>query len=155
MACSRDIGWLATCSGCARIVRDFKPDVVHVHGTERFFGLLRARKLIDVPTVVSIQGLMRPFADCSWGAMTFWDSLRLSSVGEMSRNATIGADVQRLKRLAEAEDEIIQGVDAVIGRTDWDHAHARAANPKVNYFHINEMLRPEFGAAEPWSAWVA
>jgi len=135
-----------------RIVRDFKPDVVHIHGTERFFGLLRARRLIDVPTVVSIQGLLRQFKEWSWGAMSKWDALRLTGFWELSRRANLSADARRDTRNAVREDEVIRGVDAVIGRTAWDHANARDANPKVRYFHIDEMMRPEFWAAEPWSS---
>jgi glycosyltransferase involved in cell wall biosynthesis len=136
---------------CARIVREFKPDIVHVHGTERFFGLLRARGLIDVPTVVSIQGVMRQFQHWSWGSMSRWDGVRLMNFWEIARRATMAADAAHVARIAAAEEEILRGVDAVIGRTAWDQANARDVNPNVHYFHIDEMMRPEFWAAEPWS----
>ena len=133
------------------IVRQFKPDLVHVHGTERFFGLLRARRLIETPTVVSLQGLIRQLRHWSWGTMTAWDAIRHTSLWEITRNATVVADARRMARNVETEEEIIRGADAVIGRTAWDHANARDVNTNVSYYHIAEMMRPEFAQSCGWS----
>jgi hypothetical protein len=36
---------------CVAIVREFQPDLIHFHGAERFFGVLRSRSYVDVPSV--------------------------------------------------------------------------------------------------------
>ena len=41
----------------ASIVREWNPDVVHVHGTECDYGLIKSLGLTDKPVVVSIQRL--------------------------------------------------------------------------------------------------
>ena len=40
------------------VVNDFRPDVIHIHGTEYFQGLLTGRDFLKCPTVISIQGII-------------------------------------------------------------------------------------------------
>lgn len=42
------------------------------------------------------------------------------------------------------EKEYIERSKFIIGRTDWDFAHAKAINPLIQYFFCNETLRPSF-----------
>jgi len=43
-------------SYCEQVVKEFNPDIVHIHGTEEFYGLLTER--INNPVVVSLQGIL-------------------------------------------------------------------------------------------------
>ena len=43
-------------SHCIQIVNIFNPDIVHVHGTEEFYGLIA--ESIENPVVISIQGIL-------------------------------------------------------------------------------------------------
>lgn len=49
-------------NACVELVSDVKPDVIHIHGTERMFGLLSARGLVQCPVVISLQGLLGPYS---------------------------------------------------------------------------------------------
>jgi len=42
-----------------RVINDFQPDVIHVFGSERSFGLLVSRT--TVPVVIHIQGILIPY----------------------------------------------------------------------------------------------
>ena len=44
-----------------QIVEEVKPDLLHFHGTEDNFGMLQ--QSIKVPAVVSIQGILTPYAE--------------------------------------------------------------------------------------------
>lgn len=135
----------------ASIIEAWKPDIIHVHGTERFFGLVRARNLTRVPTVVSIQTIMAEYARWAWGSMAWGDILRNTTLWELSRNATMPADAYRHWRQACVERQILNSMDGVLGRTAWDRSHVRLINPSVPYFHVDDMMRPEFRLTEPWS----
>ena len=39
----------------------------------------------------------------------------------------------------------------IVGRTQWDHDHVLAINPKLNYHFMNETLRDSFYEAPKWS----
>ena len=128
----------------AEIVRIFSPDIIHVHGTESIFGLLKVCNLIDVPLVLSMQGLMMPCANFAWGDKTFWDLIPLQGF----REAAGGFSLLRMRRsfLARGrrERKILRSMDAVIGRTAWDRSYVWSVAPEAKYFHVDDLMRPEF-----------
>lgn len=134
----------------AALVAEWKPDLLHVHGTERFFGLVRSRGLTRVPTLVSVQGLVGEHVRWMYGSMTWRDAILNTTAWDLTRRATLPAQVRRRRRQGADEREILRGVDAVTGRTAWDRAHVRALNPGLAYYHVDEMLRPVFLSTGPW-----
>jgi glycosyltransferase involved in cell wall biosynthesis len=136
---------------CVELVRERAADVVHIHGTERFFGLMAARGLVSTPCVISLQGLLGPYVPAFFGALSpseIWRSHRFSELvtprGLMwLRRAFVKGGRQ--------EQEILARAKSFMGRTDWDRAHVRAANPSADYYHVGEMLRPQFREQRPWS----
>ena len=135
---------------CRDLVRDRNPDIIHIHGTERFFGLLPARNLISTPCVISLQGLLGPYLPAFFGALSpreIWHSHRLIELATRRgllwryRDFAIGARQER---------EILSGARVFMGRTDWDRAHVQSLNPGASYYHVGEILRPQFAQAR-WS----
>lgn len=129
---------------CAALVRERAPDLVHVHGTERFYGLLAARKLIQTPCVVSIQGLLSACRDVFFGNLSLaeiWKTNRLIEIA--SRRGLFWMYFDHV-RAARYESEILKGAQWFMGRTDWDRARILSANPKAHYHHSGEMLRSVF-----------
>jgi L-malate glycosyltransferase len=131
---------------CAQIVKEWKPDIIHVHGTERFFGLLSARGLISVPTVISIQGLMIPYAEWYhfFGNRSLFDIMKIHRFVEIPVMRGLLWDYHRYRKAALREREIIAGNQYFMGRTIWDQAHLHSINPAARYFHVGEMIRKLF-----------
>ena len=134
----------------ASIIKGIQPDLVHIHGSERYYGCLRSEHMIDVPTVLSIQGLTATVAPCVWGGYSFSELLRYQRFYDAIRNFPLLRRKGRMLRAATRERQILKSVDAIIGRTDWDRAHAHAIAPSVPYRHVDEMMRPEF-REQQWS----
>jgi glycosyltransferase involved in cell wall biosynthesis len=134
----------------ASILREWKPDVVHVHGTESEFGLIKAWGLSAVPFAVSIQGLMTPYA-----ANAFGDLLPAELHGAI--RSAIGLRARCLERWKgfrmriPYEEAILRAADTVMGRTGWDRAWACAYRQDVRYRRVDEVMRAEFYQAAPWS----
>jgi glycosyltransferase involved in cell wall biosynthesis len=136
--------------GSRAIVERFRPDLIHVHGSERFFGLLGARQMVAPPLVVSLQGILRRYLPEFFGAMSKRDILRSLRLRELATRRGLAWDYLAFSRGARQEDEILRGAAAFLGRTAWDEAHLRRVNPSARYFRVDEVLRPEF-AKEAWS----
>jgi glycosyltransferase involved in cell wall biosynthesis len=134
----------------ASIVKAWNPDVVHVHGTERDYGLLKSRERIDKPVVVSIQGVMAAVARKACGELLprEMDGVVRSAIGY---RAFCINQWQALRAKVSTEEEILKSVDMVLGRTEWDRAWAWALNPNGRYKHVEELMRPEFFAAQAWT----
>ena len=133
----------------ASLICEWKPDVVHVHGTESEFGLIRAWGLSDVPFAVSIQGLMTPYAANAYGGL-------LPAELHGAVRGVLGVRTRCLERWRgfrmriPHEAAILRSADTVMGRTEWDRAWASAYQPNVRYRHVDEVMRPEFYHAAPW-----
>ncbi|MBV9226841.1 MAG: glycosyltransferase family 4 protein [Acidobacteriaceae bacterium] len=131
-------------SACAALVRERAPDIVHIHGTERFYGLLAARKLIQAPCVISIQGLLGACRDAFFGSLSagaIWKANRLLELATRRGLIWLYLDYARAAR---HEHEILSGAKSFMGRTDWDRAHLKSVNPSASYYHTGELLRSVF-----------
>ena len=129
---------------CVELVGERAPDVVHVHGTERFYGLLVARDLISVPAVISLQGLLGPYLPDFFGALSVADRWRSNRLREFVTGRGLFWLHRSFVKGARREQEILAEAKSFMGRTDWDRAHVRSVNSNAHYYHVGETLRPNF-----------
>jgi glycosyltransferase involved in cell wall biosynthesis len=129
---------------CVELVRERDPDIVHIHGTERFFGLMAARKLISTPCVISLQGLLGAYLPTFFGALSPGDLWRSHRLLELATMRGLFGLHRGFVRGAHQEREVLIGAESFMGRTEWDRAHVKAANPRANYYHVGEVLRQTF-----------
>lgn len=131
---------------CTQIVNEWAPDIIHIHGTERFFGLMSARSLISIPTVVSIQGLRIPYSEWYhfFGNRSLFDIIKLHRFIEIPVMRGLLWDYYRYCKTARREQEIICGNRYFMGRTIWDRSHLFSINPEAKYYSVGEVLREPF-----------
>ena len=122
-----------------RAIEQFKPDIIHVHGTEFPFGLI-LREVRNIPVVVSIQGNLTVYHE------KYFSGLGLPGLWKGWRTGYpfYGADYKIWKKRMEVEQEILRRTRFVFGRTDWDRRIALALAPQAEYFHVGEVIRPRF-----------
>lgn len=128
----------------AEIYQDFKPDIVHIFGTE-FPHALAAVRSFQRPdkTLVGIQGLcseigkvyMAGLPEYVKNRVTFRDLIRKDSIKQQQEKFFI-----RGKNEAEA----LRGSLNITGRTAFDKKGTESLNPKARYFSMNETMRREF-----------
>jgi glycosyltransferase involved in cell wall biosynthesis len=130
-----------------RIINDFKPDLIHVFGTELGYGKILMHRSEKV--LFNLQGLMVPIADLYFPlGFSGAKILMGSKLNSILRGITPLHDFRIFKKKAERENNTIRFWKYFIGRTDWDRNYIRLINPEANYFHCEEMLRREFFANE-------
>ena len=131
---------------CQDLVNKWRPDLIHIHGTEAAYGLLTARGMLKCPTVISLQGLLGPCSE--W--YRYFGNNSLMEIARMHRWLEIltvrghWIGFWRIRKMAKREREIIAGNRFFMGRTTWDRAYVRALNPSAQYFHGGELLREAF-----------
>jgi L-malate glycosyltransferase len=133
-----------------RLLAAWKPDLVHVHGSENYFGLLTARGIVPCPGLIAMQGLLNPYVRTVWGPFGLGRVLRVERFIEMIRGTGLLGLSRQWRLGAKLEMEILRGNRWFAGRTAWDRANLQARNPAAKYRMLNELLRPEFAAAR-WS----
>jgi glycosyltransferase involved in cell wall biosynthesis len=131
---------------CCDVVKRWKPDLLHIHGTEGLFGLLPARQMVDCGAVISLQGLMGPYAEWHhfFGNRSIRDIVSMIRFWEICTNRGLWGGFRQIRRYAARESEIIRGNRFIMGRTQWDRSYIRALNPSAKYYLAGELLREPF-----------
>lgn len=127
-----------------QIGESYKPDVVHVHGTEYSYGLAYLKANGGRGMVASIQGIVSSIARYYAAGVDSGYVNRCVTLRDFLKRDWIGRQQKKFELRGRLECEFIRGIDHVIGRTDWDHAHVRAINPDAAYHYCGETLRPSF-----------
>jgi len=134
----------------ADAAKEFQPDIIHVWGTEYFWGLLTARKLLPYPSLLEIQGLKAPCSRAFAGGLSFREILSCIGIKEVLRRSTIFQVKKRFAEWASFENEIIAKHSNITTQSLWVEAWVRFINPSCNLFHTEIILRDAFYESEPW-----
>lgn len=126
------------------INEEFKPDLVHIHGTEFSHGLAFQNACPEVKSIISIQGLISKYAKVYYANITMEDIIKNITVRDVLRQDNIIQAKKRFVQRGKNEIEILKKANSVLGRTNWDYANVKAINPNIKYYCANETLRREF-----------
>lgn len=116
------------------IVEDFRPDLIHVFGSEHTGGMVAT--VTDIPVVLHLQGILNFLKESwlpqnmSWEKYYFW-------------NPRQWFEKRNLLRACETEQRILSACRYLMGRTEMDKRVSRILSPNSTYYYCSEMLRPE------------
>ncbi len=124
------------------IVKDFNPSLIHIHGTEKPYGLIK--NYIITPIVISLQG----FLSKSFSAVLGEIPLSIWEKKKTLKEIVFGNDFLNMHKTwyynSFFEKKITSINKNFIGRTDFDKDFLLEYNPDANYFFGNELLRQDF-----------
>lgn len=126
------------------VKEDFKPDLVHIHGTEYAHGLAFMKKYPNIKTVISIQGLISSLEKVYYGNIEIKEIIKNITIRDVIKQDNIFRQKNKFINRAKNEVEMLKRAKAVIGRTTWDFANTKAINQKLKYYKGNETLRKIF-----------
>lgn len=120
------------------ILEDFKPDVVHIWGTEyqHSYSMIKMcqRYGLKDKVIVNVQGLVAVYAK----------HLRIGLPEEVFASREIKDLYNDFIQRGELEEETLREAQYVMGRTCWDQGCVTLVNPKAEYIYCGEILRKEF-----------
>ncbi len=127
-----------------KIIEDYKPDILHVFGTE-FPHCLASVRAFNNPeyTIIGIQGLCCKIAEhytadipvtVKYG-FTFRDLVRKDNIWQQ---------IDKFRKRGENEIEAIKLTGHVAGRTLFDRDTCASIHPGVKYHHLGETMRQPF-----------
>lgn len=133
------------------IINDFRPDLIHLNGTEYSLGLeIISANSKDVPVVASIQGLAFVCERYNQGYIDSREFIKHYSFRDIVKNENQFKRNNIMKERGLLEIETLKKIDHVIGRTEWDKVHTMTINPNLAYHFCNETLRACFYTAKKW-----
>jgi len=135
-----------------RICNEYKPNIIHIHGTEYPKALACMRIWNHSKYLISIQGLLSGYSRYIYGGISCLDLIKNITLRDLIRKDTLIQRKNNWEKSGEKYDkEYFNKANGILGRTAWDKAHTFSINPKANYFHCGERLRSSFYEAEKWS----
>lgn len=136
------ISWDKEINKYIEVINSFKPDLIHVFGSEENFGFIS--NYTEIPVVLSIQGNLTVY---KWkyfsglSKLNFWSSINFKKTIKFS---SAYYDYLNFKKRAKREREILKNISYIIGRTDWDKRISRILAPNSTYYYNDEILRKGF-----------
>ena len=133
-----------------KINDDFKPDIVHIHGTEYSHGLSFLRMCPDVKSVVSIQGMLTRIKDVDFAGVPLKELIRNRT---LRQNLHLNGEIELHfihKKNAEYEREILNRVKYINGVSTWDTSICKSLNPQLKCFKLEYNLRDTFYTSPKW-----
>lgn len=130
-----------------RELQSFQPDVIHSWGSEygHTLAMVNAARALGMEkrVVVSIQGL------CGCVARHYNEGIpqrviHSSSLRDFLRHDNLAQQAKTFAKRGALEEEALQKVHHVIGRTEWDRACTGQINPGAVYHTCNETMREPF-----------
>jgi glycosyltransferase involved in cell wall biosynthesis len=133
-----------------KIEREAAPDIIHVWGTEIYSGLLTARRLLNTPAILEIQGLKEPYARSYLGGLNSRDQWACIGLKECIKLRNMRSNQRDFAKWSPFEREIIAGHNFICTQTTWVDAWVRACNTAAQLFHTDLMLRAPFYETTSW-----
>jgi glycosyltransferase involved in cell wall biosynthesis len=124
------------------IIKQFKPDIIHIFGTESNFGLIVSKT--SIPCIIHIQGNLTVINHKWFSGISKSDVIRYSKKWNLVKGYGLFHTYFVYQLEAEREKDIFQECKLFMGRTDWDRRITLALSPGSKYFHCDEILRKEF-----------
>lgn len=132
-----------------KVVDDYRPDVIHVWGTETNMGLIT--KYTSIPVIIHLQGLMEPYLNSLLPPSYSYKDFLLQSGNSPKAIFRNFLTYRSWQYKADREFRIMSQCKNYFGRTHWDKSYCDLYSHDVTYLYCSEMLRPEFYLAKKWS----
>lgn len=133
-----------------RVREVISPDIVHIHGSEYPYGLAYVKACGGERVIVSLQGIISGIARYYTSGIDLRDIIGNLTFRDIVKHDTMFMQQEKFTRRGRLEKELLSAVRHVIGRTEWDRAHALALNSSLHYHYCGETLRDAF-YSHKWS----
>lgn len=137
--------WQPFIDGYQKVIKDFNPDVIHVWGSEREYGLVAG--YTQIPVILHVQGILRPVLNAFLPPCVSWHNYKFVSFNP-SRLASNLMNKSLMEMAAYRESVIMKNIKYYLGRTEWDRRIINVYCENAKYFVVNEVLRDEFYTSE-------
>lgn len=127
------------------VIDDFRPDIIHVFGSENIYGLVA--KYIRIPLILHIQGILSPCYNAFLPPFISWKDYTGQTNSLISKFRLLSEKIS-WRRNSLTERRMFKHIKYFMGRTDWDKMVLALFNPSGKYYYCSEMLRDVFYLSE-------
>lgn len=124
-----------------KVIEDFKPDIIHCFGTERWhYGLMA--KEVKVPFVIHIMGFMNIYDPMDEIVLHQHDYIKYFNYNPL-KYLIHKREYKTKHENQELERDVMTANKYFMGRTEWDKNIVKYYSPSSTYYHCEEAIRDE------------
>jgi glycosyltransferase involved in cell wall biosynthesis len=137
-----------------RIIDKIKPNIIHVWGTESFWGLIAGKYVDNVKVLLEMQGVLIQIKQHFFGGMSFFDVLRCTGPKELLKFKThLLYQYKTYSLKSTIEESLIKANKYISVQSDWTCKIVNSINPQAKIFNSLIPLRVEFiKAKDTWNS---
>lgn len=124
------------------IIDQFRPDLIHIFGSERQYGLITDQ--CRLPVILQVQGNLNACFSKWFSGISFYEVIRYCNKKNLILGYGIFHQFYLFKKRALREQRVLSQCKVVVGRTDWDKRIMKIFASQAKYYHCDELMRAEF-----------
>lgn len=133
-----------------KIINDFKPSLINIHGTEYTHGLACMRSNPNEKYLVSMQGILTKIKDVDYGGLKLNDLIFCRTFKEnIKLNGLFENHFIHVKN-SKYEQEMIKRADAIAYVNDFDYSFAKSINSDAKFFNVDYDMQTVFKQSRKW-----
>jgi len=132
------------CEFYQEVCNKFKPDLVHIHGTEYPNGLAFMNAFPNIKTVISIQGLVSAYEKLYLLNISAKDVIKNITFRDIVKFDNLFRQKKKFYNRGKYEIQMVKKCNYIIGRTSWDYSEVMGITDINKYRKCNESLRDSF-----------
>ena len=124
------------------VVSDYKPDLIHIYGTENSFGMIADK--VETPIIFDLQGILSSIVQKWYSSISKYESFIHSSLFSILNIKTHYHDYTIKVKRGEREKQILSNAKYITGRTHWDKNIAKALAPEALYMSCSRVIKEDY-----------
>jgi len=133
------------------IVNDISPDIIHIWGTENYWGLLSSRGFIKGNVILEIQGLKFAISNYFFSGLSLFEYVNCIGVKELLKpSISLFGLRSEYKKWGKFEKEMLLTHKSISTQSNWVRAYVKSINPQARLFNTSIAIRSEFLEAMKW-----
>lgn len=133
------------------VINSFKPDIIHVWGSENFLKLTAFDSSVGVPVILFMQGVLDSIGPVLLKSLSYWDVLKTIGIREIISRNNLWKQKSSFYSEGIIECQMVKSTQYIAVQSEWTKSQIFHLNTKANYFKVNRALRNEFVVSTKWS----
>jgi len=132
------------------LVQSFKPEIIHIWGSENPFKMLPFDDKLPGIKVLAIQGVLSSIPKYCLPWFTTRQIISMYGIREFLKGDSVVSLKKSFEKEAAIEAQMILKSDIILTQSEWVESQILAISPDKKYFRIRRILRQQFWQAKKW-----
>lgn len=133
------------------IIDKLNPDIIHIWGTEKNWGLIYCKYFYKYKAILEIQGLLYEYQKYYYGGLSLKDLFRCIGLMEiLGKHRILYSLKNQYKYIGEKEKYLINNISNISTQSEWVRASISLYQSENKIYNNSLLLRNQFLNSDKW-----